>query len=257
MLIATIDTIGSRTLMLCNSCGAFVLFLYRALRTGYQQRINMARVYAQMEHIGVNSLSIAVLTGLFAGAVFAFQSYIAVKRLGGEEFIGAAVALSLARELSPVLTGLMVTGRAGSAIAAEIGTMRITEQIDALTTVGINPIHYLIVPRIIAGMLILPFLSLFTTFAGIAGGYCVAVYALDLNSYDYLVSIQKCVELSDVGNGLVKTAVFGLILTWVGCYKGYHAHGGARGVGIATTESVVIGSMLMLSANYLLTALLF
>ncbi len=188
--------------------------------------------------------------------VFALQSYIGFQRVGGEQFIGAVVALGMIRELGPVLTGLMVTGRAGSAIAAEIGTMRITEQIDALTTLRINVFQYLVVPRMIAGTLILPCLSVFSMIFGIIGGYIVCVHVLELSPEDYTSSIRNYVELADIRGGIIKSAVFGLILSWVGCYKGYYTNGGARGVGISTTQAVVLASIMILMSNYFLTKLL-
>jgi len=209
-----------------------------------------------MERIGVESANIVILTGTFSGMVFALQSYIGFQRVGGEQFIGAVVALGMIRELGPVLTGLMVTGRAGSAIAAEIGTMNITEQIDALRTLRINTFQYLIVPRIVAGTLILPFLALFSMIFGIAGGYVVCVYILGLSSEDYVSGIKTYVEMADVTGGLIKSSMFGLILAWVGSYKGYYTIGGARGVGISTTQAVVLGSILILISNYFLTKML-
>jgi phospholipid/cholesterol/gamma-HCH transport system permease protein len=160
------------------------------------------------------------------------------------------------RELGPVLTGLMVTGRAGSAITAELGTMRITEQIDALKTLRINTFQYLVVPRILAGLIILPFLALFCMICGIIGGYVVCVYILELSPEDYTSAIRTYVEMSDIRGGLIKSAVFGLILSWVGSYKGYTTMGGARGVGESTTKSVVIASIMILISNYFLTKFL-
>ena len=209
-----------------------------------------------MNRIGVESFNIAVLTGTFTGMVFALQSYIGFQRVGGEQFIGAVVALGMIRELGPVLTGLMVTGRAGSAIAAEIGTMEITEQIDALKTLRINIFQYLMVPRIVAGTIILPFLTLFAMIFGIIGGYIVCVHILALSPEDYQSSIRNYVEMSDINGGLIKASVFGFILTIIGCYKGYYTHGGAQGVGTATTQSVVTSSILILIMNYFLTKLL-
>ena len=158
--------------------------------------------------------------------------------------------------MGPVLTGLMVTGRAGSAITAEIGTMQITEQIDALRTLRISVFQYLVVPRIFAGTFILPFLTIFAMIFGIVGGYVVCVYVLELSPEDYRNSIRTYVELSDIRGGLIKSSVFGLILSWVGTYKGYYTRGGAQGVGIATTQSVVTSSIMILTANYFLTKLL-
>jgi phospholipid/cholesterol/gamma-HCH transport system permease protein len=209
-----------------------------------------------MERIGVESVNIVVLTGSFTGMVFALQSYIGFQRVGGEQFIGAVVALGMIRELGPVLTGLMVTGRAGSAITAELGTMTITEQIDALITLRINPFQYLVVPRMLGATIIMPFITIFAMICGIAGGYLVCVYVLELSPEDYLNNIRTYVEISDIRGGLIKAAFFGLILSWVGCYKGYNTTGGARGVGRSTTQSVVTSSIMILIANYVLTKML-
>lgn len=209
-----------------------------------------------MNVIGVESFTIVMLTGIFTGMVVALQSYIGFQRVGGEQFIGAVVALGMVRELGPVLTGLMVTGRAGSAIAAEIGTMRITEQIDALRTLQIDPFSYLIVPRIVASTLMLPCLAAFSMIFGILGGYFLCTHILELSPEEYYSSIRAYVELKDITSGLIKSAVFGLLLSWVGTYKGYYTSGGARGVGAATTQSVVLSSSLILMSNYFLTKLL-
>jgi phospholipid/cholesterol/gamma-HCH transport system permease protein len=257
MIIKVVNWLGKCGLVIATKVGNFTLFLSTTIKTLFTTKLKIKKTLTQMEVIGVDSLIIVILTGSFAGAVLAFQSYIGFKRFGGEEFIGPVVALSLVRELGPVLTGLMVAGRAGSAIAAEIGTMRITEQIDALRTLCINTWQYLMVPRIFASTFILPFLTLFTMVFGTIGGYFIAVYVLNLNGVEYINGIKKYVELSDITNGLIKAAFFGLILSWVGCYKGYYTRGGARGVGIATTQAVVIGSILILIANYFLTAFLF
>ncbi|MGB8467689.1 MAG: ABC transporter permease [Candidatus Babeliales bacterium] len=252
-----LDTMGRVVLDRCNAVGQFVLFLATVLQISVSTRPKFNKILYQMDRIGVGSCLIVVLTGTFAGAVLAFQSYIGFKRFGSEDLIGPLVALSMTRELGPVLTGLMVTGRAGSAIAAEIGTMQITEQIDALRTLSIDIWQYLMVPRMFASVFILPFLTIFTMICGIIGGYIIAVYALHLNGEQYLQGIARYLEFSDIKNGLIKSAVFGLILSWVGCYKGYRTQGGARGVGIATTQAVVISSVIILIANYFLTALLF
>jgi phospholipid/cholesterol/gamma-HCH transport system permease protein len=248
--------IGSIALSICHDLGAFSLFLAHAFKTLCTTKLKVSKLFAQMQRIGVESLVIVILTGTFAGMVFALQTYIGFKRVGGEQFIGAVVALGMIRELGPVLTGLMVTGRAGSAITAEIGTMRITEQIDALQTLRINTFQYLVVPRILAGTIILPFLTIFAMICGIVGGYIICVYVLELSPEDYTSAIRTYVELSDITGGLTKASVFGLILSWVGSYKGYLTHGGAKGVGIATTQSVVTSSILILIANYFLTKLL-
>ena len=257
MIINVVNALGIKVIQISNYFGAFTIFLFDALKTLFTTKLKLNKVLVQMDRIGVNSFVIVVLTGTFAGAVLALQSYIGLHRFGTEEFIGPLVALSMTREIGPVFTGLMVTGRAGSAIAAELGTMRITEQIDALITLLINPFQYLVVPRIVASTIILPFLTVFCMIFGIIGGYLVSVYVLGLNGEQYLSEIRKYTELSDITGGLIKAAVFGLILSWVGSFKGYTTRGGARGVGLSTTQSVVIGSIIILVANYFLAALLF
>lgn len=256
MIIRCIDYIGKTTLYICTITGTFTLFLIQAIYIAITTKLKVSKTIMQMNRIGVESFTIIVLTGTFAGMVFALQSYIGFQRVGGEQFIGTVVALGMIRELGPVLTGLMVTGRACSAIAAEIGTMRITEQIDALATLRINIHQYLVVPRIFAGIIVLPCLTLFSMLFGILGGYIVCVHVLRLSPDDYINSITAFVEMSDVRGGLIKGAFFGLILTWVGTYKGLCAQGGARGVGIATTQSVVLSSIMILVANYFLTKIL-
>lgn len=257
MLISLVDALGATVITLCADVGNFTLFGFQALRVLVTTRLGIASTIEQMEHIGVNSFNIIFLTGSFTGMVLALQSYIGFHRFGAEEFIGPIVALSMTRELGPVLSGLMVTGRAGSAIAAELGTMRISEQIDALRTLGINSLQYLVVPRLLASTLTLPCLSLVSMLCGILGGYLISIYVLHLNPEQYMNGIRTFLELSDIVGGLYKSAVFGFILAWVGTYKGYFTTGGAKGVGIATTQSVVISSILILIANYFLTAALF
>lgn len=256
MVVRILNSIGSFTINTCTRAGAFTLFFVRALYTLFTTRPKISKLFEQMERIGVESVNIVVLTGSFTGMVFALQSYIGFQRVGGEQFIGAVVALGMIRELGPVLTGLMVTGRAGSAITAELGTMSITEQIDALITLRINPFQYLVVPRMLGATIIMPFITIFAMICGIAGGYLVCVYVLELSPEDYLNNIRTYVEISDIRGGLIKAAFFGLILSWVGCYKGYNTTGGARGVGRSTTQSVVTSSIMILIANYVLTKML-
>ena len=256
MIIQFINFVGNRTLHACNLLGTFVLFFSHTLVVLCTTRLKVAKLVEQMSRIGVDSFAIIVLTGSFTGMVFALQSYIGFQRVGGEQLIGALVTLGMTRELGPVLTGLMVTGRAGSAMTAEIGTMRITEQIDALQTLRINTFQYLVIPRVIASTIVLPCLSAFSMIFGVIGGYCICVYVLELSPEDYHSSIKNFVEFADVTGGLIKSAFYGLILSWVGTYKGYNTSGGARGVGMATTQSVVLSSIMILIANYFLTKLL-
>jgi phospholipid/cholesterol/gamma-HCH transport system permease protein len=251
-----VRAIGAAAIYACGEVGSFILFLLHTVGVAITHRPSLHKIFFYANRIGVDSLVIVVLTGSFTGMVFALQSYIGFQRVGGEQFIGAVVALGMIRELGPVLTGLMVTGRAGSAIAAEIGTMQISEQIDALKTLRINPFQYLVAPRIIAGITILPGLVLFSMICGILGGYFICTQILGLSSEDYINSIKAYVELKDITGGLIKAAAFGLILTWVGTYKGFYTMGGARGVGLATTEAVVTSSIIILISNYFLTKFL-
>ncbi len=257
MLISFVQAVGSYSISTLNTLGQVFLFLLQVFKTFFTSKLKLHKLFDQMSIIGVGSLSIVLLTGVFSGGVLALQSYIGFKRFGAEEFIGPVVALSLTRELGPVLTGLMVTGRAGSAITAELGTMQITEQIDALRTLCINVFQYLMVPRVLGAAIILPFLTLFSMMFGIIGGYCVCVYVLNLNGEQYINGIKTFLELSDITGGLIKASAFGIIFSWIGCYKGFMTTGGAKGVGLSTTQSVVISSILILIANYFLTAMLF
>ncbi len=257
MLLQLVQGIGAYTIALVNTFGEVTVFLIQVVFTFVTTKLKLHKLFEQMNAIGVDSLSIVLLTGISTGGVLALQTYSGFKRFGGEEFLGPVVALSMIRELGPVLTGLMVTGRVGSSIAAELGTMQITEQVDALKTLCINVFQFLMVPRVLGATIILPFLTLFSMMCGIGGGYCVYVYVLHLNGEQYISGIRTFVEMSDITGGLIKAAAFGLILSWIGCYKGFKTRGGAKGVGSATTESVVTSSIMILIANYFLTALLF
>ena len=257
MLLQLVQGIGAHTIALVNTFGEVSLFLLKVIFTFVTTKLKLHKLFEQMKAIGVDSLSIVLLTGISTGGVLALQTYSGFRRFGGEEFLGPVVALSMIRELGPVLTGLMVAGRVGSSIAAELGTMQITEQIDALKTLCINVFQFLMVPRVLGATIILPFLTVFSMMCGIGGGYCVYVYVLHLNGEQYISGIRTFVEMSDITGGLIKAAVFGLILSWIGCYKGFNTRGGAKGVGSATTESVVTSSIMILIANYFLTALLF
>jgi phospholipid/cholesterol/gamma-HCH transport system permease protein len=189
--------------------------------------------------------------------VLALQSYTGFSRFSAESAIPNVVVLSITRELAPVLAGLMVAGRAGAAIAAEIGTMRVTEQIDALKTLSTNPFSYLVTPRVIAGVLSLPFLVLIGDIIGVFGGYLICINLLNFNPSVYLQNTYNFVEFIDIFSGLVKAAVFGFIITFIGCYFGFNTKGGAQGVGQSTTYSVVSSSILILLMNYIITSLFF
>jgi len=237
--------------------GRISMMLTESIYLAFMPPFKLSYIFKQMEFIGVRSVFVIILTGAFTGMVLALQSYYGFKKFGSEGLVGATVALSMTRELGPVLTSLMVSGRAGSAMAAELGTMRVTEQIDALTAMALNPIKYLVTPRIIAAFLVLPVLTVISDFIGIIGGYLVGVKLLGINEGAYIDKMIKFVGLNDIYNGLVKSAVFGVILSIVSCYKGFYAKGGAEGVGRATTEAVVASSVTILVTDYILTSFMF
>lgn len=251
------ESIGNWAGMIVSSAGGMALMLFQALMWMFIPPLKLRNIFKQMEFVGVRSLFVVVLTGAFTGAVMALQSYNALKRFGAESLVGPTVALSMARELGPVLTGLMVTGRAGSAMATELGTMRVTEQIDALYTMAVNPVKYLVSPRILAGVLMLPVLTIVTDFVGVVGGYIVGVKMLNINSGVYIGRTVDFVKPQDIFDGLIKAAVFGLILSLVACYHGFNTVGGAAGVGDSATKSVVLGCVLILISDYFLTSVMF
>ncbi|MCD6139010.1 MAG: ABC transporter permease [Deltaproteobacteria bacterium] len=256
-MIKAIEAIGSALIRFIEEFGFIMLLFLKALAWTFRPPLRIRAIFKQMEFVGVDSWLVVILTGSFAGAVLALESHYGFRKFGAESLIGTTVALGMTRELGPVLTGLMVTGRAGSAMAAELGSMRVTEQIDALYTMAADPIKYLVVPRIVAAVLILPVLTVIADFLGILAGYAVGVGLLKVNSGIFIAKIIEIVELEDIFNGLVKSAVFGLILSLVGCYKGFYASGGAQGVGKATTEAVVISSVSILISDYFMTAAMF
>ncbi len=251
------ELIGRLGVTWIKGLGQITLFFLSAVTWVTRPPFRVRNIFKQMEFVGVNSLFVVLLTGTFTGMVLALQTYHGFRLFSAESLVGSTVALSMTRELGPVLTALMITGRAGSAMAAELGTMRVTEQIDALYTMATNPIHYLVVPRIIAGILMTPVLTIVSDFVGIVGGYFVGVGLLDINSGIYMKKMLDILELDDIFNGLIKAACFGLILSLVGCYKGFYTRGGAEGVGKATTEAVVLASVSILISDYFLTAAMF
>ncbi len=252
-----IDTLGNSAVSVFETVRDFCTFCFITLKTLVTKPLKVRHVVHQIRSIGLGSLPTIILTGAFSGLALALQSYVGFQRFGAENFIGALVSIAMVREMGPVLTGLMVTGRAGSAMAAELGTMQISEQIDALKTLRIDPYQYLVVPRVVAGAIALPCLAIFSMVSGIGGGYFFCVHMADLNPENYLWGIRKLVEFTDLTGGLIKAFCFGLIIALVGAYYGYSTTGGARGVGNATTKSVVVGSMLLLITNFILSSLLF
>ena len=249
--------IGALSITFIHETGKITLLLWKALILIFQKPLNLKNILKQMEEVGIKSIPVVLITGAFTGAVLALQSYTGFKRFNAETFVGTVVALSITRELGPVLTGLMVSGRVGSSMAAELGTMQVTEQIDALYTLAVNPIKYLIVPRLLAALIMMPVLVIFADLIGILGGYFVSVKVLHSNPYIYMERTWDYLELNDIYSGLFKAGVFGIIIATISCYQGFFTEGGAEGVGRATTKAVVLSCLLILIFNYIITALLF
>lgn len=255
--LAWAGAVGRSTFALAGRVGNATLFLLRALSQILRPPFRHAQFIEQVYFIGSRSLSIVMLTGAFTGLVLALQGYNALARFGAEQMVGALVALSLTRELAPVLAALMVTARAGSAIAATLGNMRVTEQIDALKTMAIDPLSYLVVPRVIASVFVAPMLTALFTLTGLAVAQALCVNVLGQDSSQFSSSVTSAIEWSDVVEGLSKSLTFSVLMVWIASYRGYHASGGAQGVGQATTHAVVETSVLVLAVDYILTALLF
>lgn len=245
-VLETVEAVGNTVLMAWES----VVWLFRP---PYRWRVFLQ----SLEFVGVGSFFIVVLTGAFTGMVMAVQTMYAFKLFNAESLVGTTVALALSRELAPVLTGLMVTGRVGSAIATEIGTMNVTEQIDALRTMAVNPVQYLVTPRVFAAVAMMPLLCMLCTIVGIGGAWLVAVQGLGLDEGVFFDRIVNVMLPWDVWSGIIKAAVFGFAIAVVSCYKGFHAEGGARGVGVATTQAVVVSSVSILVLDYFLTVIMF
>jgi phospholipid/cholesterol/gamma-HCH transport system permease protein len=237
--------------------GRLIIFFYSILTKLFVPPLFVKRILQQVVAIGFYSLPVIGLTAIFTGAVLALQAYTGFSRMHAESSIASVIVVSITRELGPVLAGLMLAGRVAGSITAEIGAMKITEQLDALYTLNTDPIKYLIIPKIIAGTLMLPILVLIADIIGIFGGYLIAVYKIGFEYHSYLQSTFKYLEYQDVMSGLIKAGAFGFIVTFIGCFYGYNTSGGASGVGVAATQSVVTASVLILLFNYIITGLLF
>jgi phospholipid/cholesterol/gamma-HCH transport system permease protein len=237
--------------------GRIMILFVQILGWIFRPPMQGQEILKQMEEVGVRSFPVVIITAAFTGMVLALQSFTGFKRFNMESMTGTVVALSMTRELGPVLTGVMVSGRVGSAMAAELGTMRVTEQIDALYTLATNPIKYLVVPRFLAAAIMLPILVVFADIIGILGGYLVSVQILRTNPILYFRRTWDYLEFNDLYSGLLKAIFFGMILATISCYQGFSAEGGAEGVGRATTKAVVISSLAILISNYFITVILF
>ena len=257
MNVPLVTQLGRISLAFLEAIGAVSAFALQAIRNALQPPWYRQQILRQIMEIGYYSLPVVGLTAIFTGMVLALQSYTGFSRFEAASAIPTIVVLSMTRELGPVLAGLMVAGRVGAAMAAEIGTMRVTEQIDALTTLSTDPLRYLVFPRLAAGLLMLPLLVLVADVIGVMGGFLVSVYKLGFSPVEYVNRTFDYLEAEDVVSGLVKAAVFGFIVALMGCYQGYRSKGGAQGVGAATTKAVVTASILILTANYVVTLLFF
>lgn len=259
--IRTIRGLGASALAVIRRMGLMGLFFGQAVLFCFLPPIKMSRLVKQIHFIGLQSMLVILLTGLFTGMVLGLQGFYTLNRFGSEAFLGPMVALSLIKEMGPVISGLMVTGRAGSAVTAEIGIMRISDQIDALTLMGLNPFRYLVVPNLLAAAIALPLLTAVFDVVGIFGGYMVGVNLLGVSSGTYFGEMANYVDASDVAEGLYKSFSFGVIIAWICCFKGYytgiHTGFGAEGVSRATTQAVVLSSVLILVWDYFVTSILF
>ncbi len=251
-----VRAIGQVSLRLLAEMGRMAIFLGSSVFWAVVPPYKVRRILKQIHFVGVKSGLVILLTAAFTGMVLGLQGYYTLRKFGSDALLGPAVALALIRELGPVLSALMVTGRAGSAIAAEIGIMRITEQIDALSAMALNPMKYLVVPQVVAGLVAVPLLTAIFDVVGIYGGYLVGVELLGLSSGTYFGEMRTAVDMKDINGGFVKSVIFGVLVTWICSYKGYTTGYGAEGVSKATTEAVVLSSVLVLVADYVLTSFL-
>lgn len=256
-MLSLVQQVGHKTLSFMQSIGIVSVFIGKTVAGLFRRPFYFTIVLRQLLTIGYYSLPVVAMTAFFSGAVLALQSYNGFSRFSAESSIATVVVLSITRELGPVMAGLMVAGRVGASIAAEIGTMRVTEQIDALYTLSTDSIKYLVTPRVLAAVITLPCLVLVGDIIGVMGGYLISTSKLGFNSTTYIINTVEYLETMDVVSGLVKAAAFGFIISVMSCYHGYYSDKGARGVGAATTSAVVSSSILILITNYFITEIFF
>jgi phospholipid/cholesterol/gamma-HCH transport system permease protein len=251
-----VESIGAALYALVEELGGLASLLVEVARWAVRPPFRVVNLFAQLDFVGVGSVFIVALTGVFSGMVFAHQSWRAFDMFNAESMVGPTVSLTITRELAPVFSALMVTMRAGSAMCTELGTMRVTEQVDALETMAVNPIQYLLVPRVLAGLIMVPMLVMIFDLLGMAGGYFVAVTVKGLSAGTFVARTQQWLDPEDLAEGLIKGAVFGLFVALVACYKGYNASGGAKGVGKATTEAMVASALGIFILDYFVGVIL-
>ncbi len=256
-IASLLTAIGRGTIAACAETGKIAVFAAEGLSHIVRPPFYGRLFLTSLLDIGFFSLPVVALTAVFTGMVLALQSYTGFSRFSAQGAVANLVVLSVTRELGPVLAGLMVAGRVGAAMAAELGTMRVTDQVDALTTLSTNPMKYLVAPRLLAGIVALPMLVLIADILGVMGGFIVSTLKLGFNASTYLTNTVNFVQADDVISGLAKAAVFGFLIALMGCYHGYNSKGGAQGVGAATTSAVVSASILILAFDYVLTEMFF
>ncbi len=257
MVHAFFERIGSRILGFFEGVGQAILLLLQAVRWLFLPPYRFGLFLQQMEFVGAGSVFIVFLTGTFTGLVLALQLIEGFGRFQAESLVGSTIAIALFRELGPVLTGLIVAGRVASAMATELGTMRVTEQIDALKTMAVNPVHYLVVPRVFAGVTMVPLLTMMFNVLGMLASYYVSVEVMQIDAGSYMRNISRYLSTRDITIGVIKSFVFGVTITLVACQRGLVAEGGARGVGNATTQAVVTNFIAIFMLDYVITALAF
>lgn len=256
MIRRLFEGVGRGVLAPIEDLGRAVQILFVGLTNVFRPPFRFHLILVQIEFIGIKSLPIILLASVFTGAVFTYESFEAFAYFGAQGMVGGTVGVAITRELAPTLTGLLVAGRAGSAMAAELGSMRVSEQIDALDAMAVDPINYLIKPRLVAAIVSVPLLTVVFDVFGILGSYAVAIYVLHLSEPEYVVRMRDWVDWDDVWSGITKAIAFGVIVGTVACYKGYYTEGGAAGVGQATTSSVVVASVVILVSNFFIALLL-
>ena len=251
------EQIGRATLRTLEEIGEIVTLIGQTMTHLFQGRFHAKDVFAQMVRVGIDSIPAGMVTAAFVGMVFAVQISHEFVKFGAGQVVGGIMAIAVARELAPAITAVVIAGRVGAAIAAELGSMVVTDQIDAIYALASNPIKHLVVPRFIACSLMLPVITLFADVVGFAGGYLVAVYLVHINPVGYMDSATSFLKMGDITGGLFKSVFFGMIISIVGCFRGLTAKGGAKGVGVATTNSVVTSLMTIFVVNYFLSLVLF
>lgn len=256
-IINFVSSIGRLCLGVFRSIGQIFLFILKVISNIFSTKIYFREIFKQMIAMGFFSLPVVAMTAIFSGMVLALQTYTGFTKLIGESAVASVVVIAVTRELGPVIASLMVAGRMSSAMAAELGSMRVSEQVDALLTMNVNPYKYLVVPRVLAGIMTMPFLVFIADIIGVLGGFLIGVTVLEFSPEEYLYQTALNLEYFDLVAGLIKASCFGFAISLYGCYFGFNSQNGARGVGLATTNAVVSASIMILVFNYILTLLFF